>query len=149
MPGARETMVALSNAGLKQGILADGQAFSVPQLLQCLDEQERLPPRTNLLTSHCVVISSDVGVRKPSATLFETARERFAEIDIDINQVLYISSRLGDDLGIAKQQGFRTALFAGDKLSLQATAAECRDPVLKPDRLITELRQVLNLVGLT
>lgn len=147
-PYAQETMTAIANSGLKQGLLADGQPYTFAQLLRAVEQQGRLPPVASVFAPQCMVISSLVGVRKPSGTLYETALARFAECGVEANEVLYVSSRLGDDLAIAKQHGFRTALYAGDKLSLQATAAECKDPVTKPDRLITELRQVRELVGI-
>jgi len=41
----------------------------------------------------------------------------------------------------------KTALFAGDKASLQASADQLKDPHLRPDVLITELGQIAEVVG--
>jgi hypothetical protein len=43
--------------------------------------------------------------------------------------------------------GMRTALFAGDKESLQATSAQVKDPATRPDALLTELPQIAEIVG--
>ena len=40
----------------------------------------------------------------------------------------------------------RTALFAGDKNSVQANAEELLTSELRPDRLLTELTQIRNLL---
>jgi hypothetical protein len=40
----------------------------------------------------------------------------------------------------------RTALFAGDKASLQATPEQLKDPASRPDVLLTALDQILEVV---
>jgi hypothetical protein len=40
----------------------------------------------------------------------------------------------------------KTALYAGDNESFEATIDDIRNPDLKPDRLITKLDQVLNIL---
>ena len=41
----------------------------------------------------------------------------------------------------------RTALFAGDKESLQATKEQLSDPAMRPDVLLTELEQIADIVN--
>jgi hypothetical protein len=41
----------------------------------------------------------------------------------------------------------RTALFAGDKESLQATTAQMKDSATRPDVLLTELTQITEIVA--
>ena len=146
MDKAATVVKAIADAGFAQGLLADGQSFTLVQLLRALQRQSKLPPLSRLLTPGCVVLSYDVGVRKPSRTLFEAAVESFGRISLAPNEVLYISNCLRDDLTIAKQLGFRTALFAGDKNSLRASAEDLGQRELRPDRLLTELTQIRNLL---
>jgi FMN phosphatase YigB (HAD superfamily) len=138
--------MAIAEAGFAQGLLADGQPFTLTQLLRAFQATTKLPPLGRLLTRGCVVLSYDVGVKKPSRTLFTTAAEAFAEHDIEPHEVVYVSNRWLDDLTVAKQVGFRTALFAGDKNSVQAPAGELLTSDLRPDRLLTELTQIRNLL---
>ena len=137
---------AITDAGLAQGLLADGQSFTLVQLLRAFQATTRLPALGRLFTPGCVVLSHDVGVRKPSRTLFTTAVEAFGQIGLAPAEVLYVSNRLRDDLTIAKQLGFRTALFAGDKNTVQAAVDDLMSPELRPDRLLTELTQIRNLL---
>ena len=65
-----------------------------------------------------------------------------AEMGIAPGEVLHVGNRLRDDLALAKQAGMKTALYAGDKSSLEATKQELKDPHIKPDRLLTDLRQI-------
>ena len=41
---------------------------------------------------------------------------------------------------------YGTALFAGDKASLQATAEQLKDAHSRPDVLLTELNQIMEVV---
>ena len=73
--------------------------------------------------------------------------DRFNKLGLEPENILYISSRVRDDLAIAKSIGMRTALYAAEKLSLQADSADMKDHTLKPDRLLTDLVQVRDLIG--
>jgi FMN phosphatase YigB (HAD superfamily) len=58
-----------------------------------------------------------------------------------------VGSSLSRDIAPAKKHGFRTALFAGDKASLSATSEQLKDPTHRPDVMLTELSQVLEVVA--
>jgi hypothetical protein len=47
----------------------------------------------------------------------------------------------------ARKLGMKTALFAGDKNSLQGKAEQLKQPATRPDVLLTELRQIEEVVG--
>ena len=146
MDQAALVVKAVAGSGIVQGLLADGQSFTLTQLLRAFQATTKLPPLGQLFAAGCIVLSSDVGVKKPSRTLFTTAAEAFARQGVEPSEVLYVSNRWPNDLTIAKQTGFRTALFAGDKNSLQASAEELLISELRPDRLLTELTQIRNLL---
>ncbi|NOX53097.1 MAG: HAD family hydrolase [Planctomycetes bacterium] len=149
MPQALETLTAVGTAGRKQGLLSDSQQFTVVQMLRALRRQGTLPPLDQLLTPNCMTLSHEEGVRQPSKSLYAASLRRFRELGIEPHEILHVGSRLRDDLAVAKQFGMKTALFAGDKESLQATAQEVKDPSMKPDRLITELAQLKNILGIS
>jgi len=65
---------------------------------------------------------------------------------ISPEEILHVGTRIHDDLAIAKQFGMKTALFAGDSLSVQASKEEVRNPETKPDRLITNLNQLAQIL---
>lgn len=146
MDHAATAVKAVAEAGLIQGLLADAQSFTRTQLLRALRAATKLPPFGRLFVAGCVVLSCDIGVKKPSRTLFAAAAEAFAQHGLEPSEVLYVSNRWPEDLMVAKQTGFRTALFAGDKNSVQASAEELLISELRPDRLLTELTQIRNLL---
>lgn len=146
--GTVESLKLLQDNGIRQGLLADGQCFTLSQLQRCLEAEGATEPIGQLLDLSSVTLSYQAGVRKPSRSLYRVAVERLQSKGIEPGEVLFISSRLREDLAVAKQMGFRTALFAGDKLSLKASIADLKDPTVKPDRLLTELPQVRDILCL-
>jgi FMN phosphatase YigB (HAD superfamily) len=146
-PGALETLETVHRT-CRQGLIADAQPFTLVQLLRALGAQGKLASLGEVLTGGCQTLSYQEGIRKPSRRLFAVAVQRFHSAGVEPYEVLYIGNRLSDDVAVARQVGFRTALYAGDGVSLHATAADLRDPALKPDRMITALIQVRELLGL-
>ena len=146
-PNAAAALTAVSQLGLVQGLLTDAQPFSLIQALRAFGQQSKLPPLNELFDPACLILSCQLGVRKPSATLYDTCVQRFAEKGIQPQEILYVGNRLQSDLAVAKQLGIRTALYVGDKLSLKASSAEINHKDLRPKRLLTDLKQIINIVG--
>lgn len=146
-PGAAETLRELSNRGVQQGLLADGQCFTAGQLQRCLRMEDAEFELDAVIPPAMRFISAERKARKPSDTLFKAALNAASAKGFAPSQVLHIGSSLTRDIGPAKKHGFRTALFAGDKNSLNATGDQLKDPALRPDALLTELTQVLDLIS--
>uniref|UniRef100_A0A7C4QX47 HAD family hydrolase n=1 Tax=Schlesneria paludicola TaxID=360056 RepID=A0A7C4QX47_9PLAN len=146
--GALEVLLSLFHQGLPQGVIADGQCFTLLQLLRGLLAQGTLPAGSRLFLPELMTLSYQEGIRKPSKSLYLKAAERFESRGVSPGEVLYVSARLRDDLAVAKSVGFRTALYAGDKVSLRASAADLKDPAVKPDRLMTELTHIREILSL-
>ncbi len=145
-PNALGALKHVRRAGLKQGLIADGQCFTLVQLARALHVQGSVPSFSKLFSREGVCLSFQFGVRQPAATLFETWLERMARRRISADEVLYVAPRLKENLRPARRLGMRTALYAGDAASLEATSAELKDPELRPDRILTDLRQIRQIV---
>ncbi len=146
--GALETLATIGQSAIRQTLLADAQPFTLVQLLRALGCQGTLPPLGELFDADSMTLSCQVGLRKPSLSLYRACLEQLAQDGIEPGEVLHIGSRLRDDLAIARQLGMKTALYAGDKASLEASKDEVRDPQLRPDRLLTEVNQILQVLGI-
>lgn len=144
-PNALSALDAGLQAGLRQGLLAETQPFTLVQLLRALRAQGTLSGLGELLLPEHMTLSHQEGRRKPSKSLYLQALAGLVPLGIEPRQVLLVGTRLRDDLAVAKACGMRTALYAADKTSLRATAEELRDPDLRPDRLITDLIQIREL----
>ena len=145
--GAAEAIQAVSDAGLKQGLLADGQCFTPYQLLKALRDQNPLFDLSMHLPPDMRVLSAEKGMRKPSEDLFRAALAAVRAKGISPGVVLHVGSSLTRDIAPAKKLGMRTALFAGDRASLLATSEQLKDPNLRPDGMMTELTQIAEVIG--
>jgi len=147
-PHALSTLKTVTSLGLKQSLLANAQSFSIVQLLHALGGQGIVPSLCELFSLDCLALSFQERIRKPSVTLYQYCLECFAEHEIKPGEILYVGCRLRDDLAIAKQLGFRTVLYAADKIGLKAKKRDMKNPKLQPDRLMTDLSQVRDVLAM-
>lgn len=144
-PTAADTLRLLAERSVANGLLADGQCFTPAQIHKAVREQDPGFDVAVAFPGSLRVLSADRKARKPSDTLFRAAVEAMAARGLAPSQVLHVGSNIPRDIIPARKHGFRTALFAGDKSSLVATPDQLKDPNARPDALITELSQVLQL----
>ncbi len=145
-PNALVALQHVRKAGLEQGLVGDGQCFTLMQLARALPLPDAFSELSRLFTRGCVCLSFQYGVRQPATSLFEACLVRLGKRGIAPGEVLHVAPRLKEELAPAKKLGLRTALYAGDAASLEATPAEVNDPALRPDRILTDLRQIRQLV---
>lgn len=145
-PHALTTLSAISQSGLTQALLDDGQSFTLAQMLRAFGEQGTLPPPGDLFSFECLTLSFLEGVRKPSNTLFRICADRLRHAGISPEETIYVGSRLRDDLAVAGGLGLRTVLYAADKTGFHATKEDVQSAELRPDRLITDLNQLREIL---
>ena len=146
-PTADRALAHVAGAGLVQGLLADGQCFTAVQLRRGLDRLEGGVRIDDVLPATCRFLSCDLKGRKPSERLFGHAIESLAARGIAPEEILHVGSRMQQDLIPARRLGMKTALFAGDKTSLQATTEQLKEPGSRPDLLLSEPGQIAEVVG--
>jgi len=145
-PGVIETTQTLAEQGILQGFLADAQVFTPAQLLRAM-QLESPDAELTAFRPSLQFLSCDYKARKPSPTFLDGVMESLEKQGIEPFEVLHVGSSIPRDIVPAKKLGFRTALFAGDKASLVATAEQMKDPASRPDLLITELPQLAQIAG--
>jgi len=141
-PGAAEALRIVAESGRKQGLLADAQCFTMAQLQRGLNTQESGFAMQTVLSPMLRVLSCEHKARKPSETLFDEAIGRLSAQGISASETLHVGTNLERDIVPAKKAGMKTALFAGDKVSLIATPEQLKDRKFRPDILLTELPQI-------
>jgi FMN phosphatase YigB (HAD superfamily) len=146
-PGAAEALKHVQAAGLEQGLLGEGQCFTALQLQRGLTAQDSEANLEELAPEPLRSLSYEQRARKPSDKLFRHSLTALADRGIEPQEVLHVGSRIGLDLVPARRLGMKTALFAGDRASLQATPEQLKDSTGRPDVLLTELRQITEIVG--
>jgi len=145
-PGIVQTISELSSRGMFQGLLGNGQCFTVSQLFWALENQQPCDPDPWFCKDLCV-LSATVGARKPSPSIFQASADAIKKRGILPDQVLHVGSKLQEDLVGAKKVGFKTAIYLGDKGSSQVDAADLKNPETRPDALITDFPQLLAMVS--
>jgi FMN phosphatase YigB (HAD superfamily) len=145
--GALEILQTLPALGKRVGVIADGQRFTPSQMLRAFQRQGTLRSLDELFDPALITFSYREGIRKPSRSLYLRALDRFRRTGVAAHQILYVGTRVRDDLAIAKEAGMRTALLAVDQTSLVAAREDLANPDLKPERLLTSLAQVREIVG--
>jgi hypothetical protein len=146
-PHAAETIRAIASGNRPQGLLADGQCFTFGQLQRCLKQQDSDLDATAVFPANLRLISAERKMKKPSDTFYKAAVQALGEKGIRPAETLHVGSNLARDIGPAKKHGFRTALFAGDKTSLTAAAEQLKEPATRPDVMLTELNQLLEVIA--
>jgi FMN phosphatase YigB (HAD superfamily) len=146
-PRAAAALRWVADSGRVQGLLANGQCFTTAQLQHDLTAQDPRARLEQLLDPEICILSHEQRVRKPSERLFRQLLTVLEKRGISAAEVLHVGSRLGEDVVPARRLGMRTALFAGDKASLDATADRLKEPGQRPDLLFTELDQLADVLG--
>jgi FMN phosphatase YigB (HAD superfamily) len=145
-PGAAEALRLVADRGVFNGLLADGQCFTAGQLQRCLRQQDPALELDAVIPPGFRVISADRRARKPSETLFRAAAQAAMAKGITPGEILHVGSSVARDIVPAKKLGMRTALYAGDRNSLAATPEQLKDPATRPDVLLTELPQIVEVL---
>jgi FMN phosphatase YigB (HAD superfamily) len=145
-PNAAEAVRIVHESGRVNGLLADGQCFTPAQIHKALREQDESFDVNVAFPANLRTISSEVKAKKPSDTLFKVALASLAARKIAPHEALHIGSNLDRDIMPAKRYGMKTALFAGDKASLVASGEQLKDPLHRPNALLTNLEQLAEVL---
>jgi len=139
MPGFAELLAALRSARMPLGIISNAQFFT-PLLLESLAGGSL----ANLgFEVPACVWSYQLLEAKPSTSLYELAAHYWKESHgLNTHEILYVGNDLLNDIWPAQQVGFKTALFAGDARSLRWRKGDKRIAGVRPDIVLTELKQI-------
>ena len=139
MPGLRETLTALRERGIRLGIVSNAQ-FYTPLIMESFPETGWA---AGWFDRELCAWSYELRVAKPSLRLVEhvltLAGNRFGMAP---DAVLCVGNDLANDIMPAARLGCRTALFAGDAKSLRLRADDTLVEGIRPDAVITELKQL-------
>lgn len=141
MPGLEQTLDELSKSGPQLGIVSNAQFFT-PLAFEPLSGKPL--PGWGFDPNLCIW-SYEHREAKPGTYLYQRCAEALAARGIAPEQALYVGNDLRNDIWPAQQIGFKTALFAGDARSLRWRRNDPRVADVRPDAVITDLRQVLEI----
>ncbi|WP_456385193.1 HAD family hydrolase [Desulfolithobacter sp.] len=139
MPGLASVLEELRERGVTLGILSNAQ-FYTRELFEYLLQAS--PERCGFSPDLCLW-SYQEGEAKPSVNLFTRLSTRLDRLGIAPSEVLYIGNDMLKDIWPARQVGWRTGLFAGDRRSLRLRENDPRVRGVQADIVISDLDQIL------
>ena len=142
MPNLANLLSACRQKEKTMGIISNAQ-FYTPCLFQWFLDAD---PEDLGFNSNLIFYSYRYEMAKPSPLLFKMAVETLKAGGIQPSAVLYLGNDMLNDIYPARNAGFQTALFAGDKRSLRLRTDDprCRD--LTPDLVLTDLGQLIKFI---
>lgn len=140
MPGLAETLAALKAARLALGLISNAQFFT-PLLFSWFLGADSAALGFD---PQLVFYSYRWGEAKPSLRLFQAAAAACRRQGLAPAAVLYVGNDVRNDIRPARQTGFQTALFAGDRRSLRLREDDPACRGVRPDLVITELPQLID-----
>lgn len=148
MPGMQKLIKKLEDSDYELGIISNAQ-FYTPVIMNYFlydiekDEETIFPFEKDL------TIYSYKELRgKPDVALFEKLIPQLAERGIQAEEAIFVGNDMLKDIYTASEAGLKTVLFAGDKRSYRLRKDDKRCAELKPDYVITELSQLLDILDL-
>ena len=134
IPGAKETMLALKEAGHTIALVADGLTESFHNVM----EEHGLAQIFDSWT-----ISEEVGAEKPSAAMFEDAMRKLGLTKEDKGRILMVGNNIKRDIAGANRFGIRSVLLTWSPRYNMAAET----PEEEPDYRISKPEELLELVN--
>ena len=144
MPGMCECLASIRKSGRAMSIISNAQ-FYTPLLFTSLAGKSL---KDFGFSGTASVWSYKLLEGKPSRRLYERAATKLGElVALRPDQVLYVGNDIRNDIWPARETGFRTALFAGDSLSLRRRTDDPQCGHVVPDIELTRLSQIYECIG--
>jgi putative hydrolase of the HAD superfamily len=147
MPGMQQLISSLKQKQFPLGIVSNAQFYTPVLMNYFLNNTVGLDEEILNFDPELTVYSFKFGMGKPDKYLFnELLPVLKKEYKLKADEVLFVGNDMLKDIYTSNKVGFKTVLFAGDQRSLRLRSDDERVKGLKPDHIITELSQLLNIV---
>ena len=148
MPGMKTVIEKLKERGYPLGIVSNAQFYTPVVMNYFLNNTVSFNEEIKNFDSELIVYSYKLGKGKPDTALFaDLVPVLKKKYNLQPEEVLFVGNDMLKDIYPSNQQGFKTALFAGDKRSLRTREDDARVNGLKPNYVITKLEQLLEIVS--
>lgn len=145
MPGARELLRVLQQAGFTLGIVSNAQWYTAEMLAALMDERiEQLGFDPDL-----IVYSFEHGYGKPAPELYEYIIKKLAARGIAPHEAIMVGNDFVKDVLPAHQLGLRSVWFCGDDRTTRSKPHDFSTAQRLPDLVITEWEQLSHLLSVT
>jgi len=142
MPNLKQLIDTLKTKNICMGIVSNAQFFT-PYLFEWFLKKK---PEELGFHPELIFYSYQYDCAKPSRFLFKLAADKLTSMGIPVDSALYLGNDMLNDIYAAGNEGFLTALFAGDKRSLRMREDDPRCRNIKPDFIVTDLIQLIDFL---
>ncbi|MEJ2164111.1 MAG: HAD family hydrolase [Desulfobacterales bacterium] len=139
MPNLANLLSACRREKISMGIISNAQFYTACLFRWFLNAR----PEELGFNADFIFYSYRYEIAKPAPSLFEMAAASLAGAGIPPSAVLYLGNDMLNDIYPARNAGFQTALFAGDRRSLRLRRDDPRCKNLAPDLVVTDLSQLI------
>lgn len=147
MPGMKEVLSELTKNNIPIGIVSNAQFYTPILMNYFLEGTFTSQQEINGFDKDLSVFSYKESRAKPDVLLFQKIKNNLkSKYKINPNEAVFIGNDMLKDTFTAKKAGLQTILFAGDKRSLRLREDDKRVKGIFPDYIITELKQLLNII---
>ena len=143
MPNLANLLAACRQQNRPMGLVSNAQFFT-PLLFEWFLDADA---QSLGFDSDLIFLSYQLGYAKPASIMFEKAAAAVNAKGIATSSALVVGNDMLNDIYPAKQLGFQTALFAGDRRSLRLRPDDSRCRHLSADLIVTDLAQLIDRIS--
>jgi putative hydrolase of the HAD superfamily len=147
MPRMKETLIKLSSLQYPIGIISNAQFYTPVIMNYFLKGVVSDAEKIAFFDPELCFFSYQVGISKPDSLAFNKLKNRLKkQYGIHASETLYIGNDMYKDIYPARNAGFQTVLFAGDKRSLRLRNDYAILNGIQPDFVIKDLSSIFQII---
>lgn len=146
MPTMKESIAALRDKGFPLGIVSNAQFYTPVMMNYFFSGKIHGEEFLDGFERDLSIFSYKMLKGKPDTAIYEALVEPLAKRGLKPSDVLYVGNDMLKDIYASSQVGFKTCFFAGDMRAYRLREDHPQASQTKPDYVITELSQLLEIV---
>lgn len=146
MPGMEALIKALHEKGYNLGIVSNAQFYTPIIMNHFLENDPITEDQIVPFKPELSIFSYREKRGKPDVKLFDNLLLGLKENGINPEEAFFVGNDMLKDIYTAQEAGLKTIFFAGDMRSYRPRFDDERVKGRKPDHVITELKQILEIV---
>jgi putative hydrolase of the HAD superfamily len=146
MPGLRETITNLKRKGVPLGSVSNAQFYTPVMMNYFLYDTIKGDEFVDGFEKDLSVFSYKILKGKPDKDVFKELLNPLNKRGLAQEEVLFVGNDMLKDIYASSQLGFKTCFFAGDMRAYRLRENHPEASKIKPDHIITELKQLLEIL---
>ncbi len=143
MPGMKDIISYLNKKGYPLGIVSNAQFYTPVMMNFFLSDKISSDENIRYFQPELSVFSYKLLKAKPDKSIFDSVLKNLeSKYGIRPEESVFVGNDMYKDIYTANASGMKTIFFAGDKRSLRLRREQPEVEDLKPDAVITELKQL-------